>query len=107
MTSGGDHSFRQGPGKAGQDVADELAGALGPLVAAALYVGAAQDDPVFGPDQHERLRTAFDAPGVRARIENYPAAHGFAVPDNPTYDAAADRRHQEAQDAFFAMHLRR
>jgi dienelactone hydrolase len=38
-------------------------------------------------------------------MEDYPAAHGFAVPDNPTYDPAADERHREALDALLAANL--
>ncbi|MDT7741055.1 MAG: carboxymethylenebutenolidase [Actinomycetota bacterium] len=69
---------------------------------AAVYVAAASDDASFDADQHDRLREAFDAAGVRGSIETYPAAHGFAVPDNPTHDAAADQRHREAMAAFMA-----
>ena len=39
-------------------------------------------------------------------MEVYPAAHGFAVPDNATYDAAADERHRAALQALFGTHLR-
>jgi len=35
----------------------------------------------------------------------YPAAHGFAVPDNPTYDDAAAARHWEAMEDLFASTL--
>jgi carboxymethylenebutenolidase len=38
-------------------------------------------------------------------MEDYPAAHGFAVPDNPTYDPAADERNREALDALLAANL--
>jgi carboxymethylenebutenolidase len=78
---------------------------LAPRMQAAVYVAAATDDASFDADQHERLRRAFDAGGVSGEIETYPAAHGFAVPDNPTYDAAADQRHREAMTAFLGAHL--
>lgn len=74
---------------------------------AAVYVAAATDDPAFGADQHDRLRQAFAAVGVQASIETYPAAHGFAVPDNPTHDVTADQRHRETMATFFANHLPR
>ena len=74
-------------------------------IRAAVYVAAADDDPAFDADQHRRLRDAFDAAGVRAEIETYPAGHGFAVPDNPTHDPAADRRHQETMTTFLRTHL--
>lgn len=69
---------------------------------AVVYVAAAQDDASFPPDQYERLEKAFTAAGVRATMETYPAAHGFAVPDNGTYDRAADERHQAAMTTLFA-----
>jgi carboxymethylenebutenolidase len=71
----------------------------------AVYVAVATDDAAFDAEQARRLREAFDAAGVRAEIETYPAAHGFAVPDNPTHDAAADQRHQETLTAFLTTHL--
>ncbi len=72
---------------------------------AAVYIAAATDDAAFDAEQERRLRQAFTAAGVRADIETYPAAHGFAVPDNPTHDAAADQRHQETLTAFLTTHL--
>jgi carboxymethylenebutenolidase len=68
---------------------------------ATVYVAAAQDDAAFPPDQYERLEKAFAAAGVRATMETYPAAHGFAVPDNGTYDRAADERHWAAMTSLF------
>lgn len=75
-------------------------------IRAAVYVAAATDDAAFDADQHRRLREAFDAAGVQATIETYPAAHGFAVPDNPTHDTTADQRHREALTAFLTRHLK-
>lgn len=74
---------------------------------AALYVAAATDDASFDDAQHARLREACDAAGVALTLETYPAAHGFAVPDNPTYDDEADRRHRETLAAFLSEALRR
>lgn len=68
---------------------------------ATVYVAAAQDDATFPPEQYERLEKAFAAAGVRATMETYPAAHGFAVPDNATYDRVADERHRAAMTALF------
>jgi carboxymethylenebutenolidase len=78
---------------------------LVPRMRAAVYVAAATDDPAFDDGQHERLHRAFDEAGVAGTVETYPAAHGFAVPDNPTHDAAADQRHQEVMATFLATHL--
>ncbi|REX86057.1 dienelactone hydrolase family protein, partial [Mycobacterium tuberculosis] len=52
-----------------------------------------------------KLDKAFSAAGVPHRIECYPAAHGFAVPDNPSYDAAADERHWAAMTETFGAAL--
>jgi carboxymethylenebutenolidase len=38
-------------------------------------------------------------------VEFYPAHHGFAVPDNPTYEREADARHSEALDRLYRAHL--
>ena len=73
---------------------------------AGVYVAAAQDDASFPPDQYERLEKAFAAAGVRATMETYPAAHGFAVPDNGTHDQAADDRHRAATTALFDRYLK-
>ena len=65
----------------------------------------ARDDASFPPDQVNRLRSALQAADVRFVMEDYPAAHGFAVPDNPTYDPAADERHRAAVVALFGANL--
>jgi len=73
---------------------------------ATVYVAAAENDASCPPDQLERLEKALAEAGVRHTIETYPAAHGFAVPDNPTYDAAADERHWSALEQLYASALR-
>jgi carboxymethylenebutenolidase len=62
-------------------------------IAARVYVAAAENDGSFPPEQAARLEAALKEGGVDHTIETYPAMHGFAVPDNPTYDADADARH--------------
>jgi carboxymethylenebutenolidase len=74
-------------------------------VRAVVYVGAAENDGSFGPDQRERLHDAYEAAGVRHSIEDYPAAHGFAVPDNPPYDESAAERHWQAMTDLYAQTL--
>jgi carboxymethylenebutenolidase len=71
-------------------------------VRATVYVGAAENDDSFGPDQHGRLAEAYATAGVRYSLETYGAAHGFAVPDNPTYDPPAEARHWTALAALYA-----
>jgi carboxymethylenebutenolidase len=40
-------------------------------------------------------------------IETYQAHHGFAVPDNPSYDADAAARHWTVTEEFFGSVLGR
>jgi carboxymethylenebutenolidase len=63
---------------------------------ATVYVAGASNDASFPDDQRDRLERALSEAGVEHTVETYPAAHGFAVPDNPTYDAAAAERHWAA-----------
>jgi len=72
---------------------------------ATVYVGGATEDASFPPEQRDRLDQALTEAGVQHTIESYPAAHGFAVPDNPTYDAAAAERHWEAMANLFSSSL--
>jgi nucleoside-diphosphate-sugar epimerase len=43
--------------------------------------------------------------GVDHALEFYPARHGFAVPDNPTYNAEANLRHWEALHQLYRANL--
>ena len=61
-----------------------------------VYIAAAEDDASFPPEQAERLEAALRDGGVDHTMETYPALHGFAVPDNPTYDTDAAARHWRA-----------
>jgi carboxymethylenebutenolidase len=75
-----------------------LAGAI----KAEVYVAAAANDPSFPDDQYARLEQALTQAGVTFTMETYPAGHGFAVPDNPTYDTGAEQRHWDALAALYA-----
>jgi carboxymethylenebutenolidase len=74
-------------------------------IQAAVYVAGAENDGSFTPEQAEQLDKALTAASVKHTIETYPAAHGFAVPDNPPYDAAAADRHWTATREFFRANL--
>ena len=78
---------------------------LADRIRASVYVAAAEDDASCPPDQLERLEKALAAAGVRHTIETDPAAHGFAVPDNPTHDPAAEERHWSALERLYASAL--
>lgn len=78
---------------------------LASQIRATVYVGGAADDASFDDEQEARLRAAFDDAGVRYTIETYPAAHGFAVPDNPPFDEASAERHWEAMTNLYATAL--
>jgi len=65
-------------------------------ITATVYVGGAEDDGSFTAEQAALLESALTGAGVDHTVEFYPARHGFAVPDNPTYDAQASDRHWAA-----------
>jgi len=70
-----------------------------------VYVAGAENDGSFPPEQADRLAAALTAGGVEHTIETYPALHGFAVPDNPTYDADAAARHWKELEALYGATL--
>jgi carboxymethylenebutenolidase len=76
-------------------------------IQAAVYVAGAENDAAFTAEHAEQLGKALTAAGVKHKIETYPAAHGFAVPDHntPPYDSAAADRHWTATREFFASNL--
>jgi len=78
-----------------------LAGAM----KATVYVAGAENDASFDAEQFERLSSALNDAGVVHTLVTYPAAHGFAVPDNPTYDEAAAARHWQALEELYASTL--
>jgi carboxymethylenebutenolidase len=75
-------------------------------IEATVYVAGAADDASFDDEQFARLSAALTGAGVDHTLVTYPAAHGFAVPDNPTYDEAAAARHWEALEQLYASSLR-
>ena len=78
---------------------------LAERIRATVYVAAAENDSYFPPEQYQRLEQALTAAGVKHIIETYPAAHGFAVPDTPSYDTIADERHWTALTDLYAANL--
>jgi carboxymethylenebutenolidase len=80
---------------------------LADRIAARVYVAGAVEDRAFTTEQAELLERALTEAGVDHTVEFYPAHHGFAVPDNPTYDAAAEARHWAALSELYSAHLAR
>jgi carboxymethylenebutenolidase len=65
-------------------------------ITATVYVAGATGDDSFTTEQARLLENSLTGSDVDHTLEFYPARHGFAVPDNLTYDAQADARHWEA-----------
>jgi len=78
---------------------------LADRMTAAVYVAGAEQDNSFTAEHAELLESALTAAGVEHLIEIYPARHGFAVSDNPTYDAEANTRHWDALRRLYQTHL--
>jgi carboxymethylenebutenolidase len=74
-------------------------------ISAIVYVAGASDDPSFPAAQRDRLQAALTAAGVQHTVEAYPAAHGFAVADNVTYDPEAAQTHWDALAHLYATTL--
>ncbi|MGH3190456.1 MAG: dienelactone hydrolase family protein [Streptosporangiaceae bacterium] len=74
-------------------------------IAATVYVAGAEEDASFTAEQAGLLDRALSDAGVDHTVEFYPAQHGFAVGDNPTYDADASARHWEALGQLYGSRL--
>jgi carboxymethylenebutenolidase len=74
-------------------------------ISATVYVAGAREDNSFTAEQAELLDHALTEAGVEHTVEFYPAQHGFAVPDNTTYDAEADARHWAALEQLYQAQL--
>lgn len=74
-------------------------------IKATVYVAGAIEDPSFPEEQKQLLERSLSEAGVPHTIETYDAHHGFAVPDNPSYDSAAADRHWKATEQFFGSTL--
>jgi len=78
---------------------------LADRITATVYVAGAIKDGSFTAEQAGLLDRALSDAGVEHTVEFYPAHHGFAVPDNPTYDAGAAARHWEALGRLYRDRL--
>ncbi len=78
---------------------------LAAQMTATVYVAGAENDDSFDDEQFQRLSAALVDAGVDHTLVTYPAHHGFAVPDNPTFDAAAAERHWQALEELYGSAL--
>jgi carboxymethylenebutenolidase len=76
-------------------------------IKAVVFIAGAIEDGSFSDEQKEILGRSLREAGVEHTIETYPAHHGFAVLDNPSYDADAAERHWKATEQFFGSILGR
>jgi carboxymethylenebutenolidase len=74
-------------------------------IRATVYVAGAIEDQSFTDEDKELLEKSLTEAGVTHTIETYPAHHGFAVPDNTSYDEAAAERHWQATEKLFGSVL--
>ncbi len=74
-------------------------------IKATVYVAGAIEDQSFSDEQKNLLEQSLREAGVSHTIETYQAHHGFAVADNPSYDADAAERHWKATQQFFGSVL--
>jgi carboxymethylenebutenolidase len=74
-------------------------------IKATVYVAGAIEDQSFPDEQKDLLEKSLTEAGVTHTIETYPAHHGFAVPDNTSYDEAAAERHWQAMENLFGSVL--
>lgn len=66
---------------------------IAPQLKAEAYIASAENDDSYPPAMAERLEKALAEGGARYQAENYAgAAHGWMVPDFPSFDAAPAER---------------
>ena len=62
------------------------------MKAKAVLIAVAQNDDQQDPTVKEKVKAAFDAQGIPAEVEVYPAQHGWVPPDSQVFDQVqADR----------------
>jgi carboxymethylenebutenolidase len=79
---------------------------LAPKITARIYVGGADQDAGFPPEQADRLRKALDEAGVDNQVTIYSGArHGYAPRDMPAYNEEGAERHWRDLERLFAESL--
>ena len=78
-----------------------------PRIKARVFVGGADQDQGFLPEQTERLRQAFADAGVDHRVEIFEGArHGYVMRDLSVYDEGAAERHWRELVSLFDSALK-
>lgn len=72
---------------------------------AEIYIASAENDDSYPPAMAQRFEAALTEAGVRYQSEEYPAPHGWMVPDFPVHDALQAERGWDAMRALFARTL--
>ena len=76
-------------------------------IRARVYVGSAEKDRSFPPEQSAKLAQALREAGVDHTIENYVGTeHGWTVPDHGVFNKAGAERHWKRLETFFGETLR-
>jgi carboxymethylenebutenolidase len=73
---------------------------LAPRIKAQLLIAIAGSDDAKQPDAKDKLRQAFDAAHVNARVEVFAEKHGWCVPDMPHDDGAPIYNQADAERAW-------
>ena len=80
---------------------------LAPRIKAKVYIGGADQDQGFPPEQKDRLKQALDDAGVENTVVIYDGAkHGYTMPDLSVYDEPAAERHWRELIALFDSTLK-
>jgi carboxymethylenebutenolidase len=72
---------------------------------AELYIAAAEDDEFYPSSMARRFEAALERFDVSHKAETYPAAHGWMVPDFPTFNESAADKGWRNMLAFFKNSL--
>ncbi|HVY89699.1 MAG TPA: dienelactone hydrolase family protein [Hyphomonadaceae bacterium] len=76
-----------------------------PAIKAKLLVAMAKDDAFFTDPQQAEFTAAFKASHMKGSCMQWPARHGWTMPDGPVYDAVQAERHWEELAALFEGEL--
>ena len=73
---------------------------------AEVHIAAAENDESYPPEMAKRLERSLEAAGATFTTKTYPAAHGWMIPDFPSFDAAAAGEGWKDLLALFARVLK-